>query len=135
MKTGNLLLGISDHLPSFPIVPKPNQNHIPKKHNIYKRFTKNIDRENLILDFLSINWPECLEANTNDVNHSFSNLFAKITELLDKHAPLKKVSQKQFKQKLKPWITDRILDKISLKNKFLKRSVMCKNLERKKIPL
>jgi len=73
-----------------------------------------------------------LEANKNDVNHSFSNFFAKITELLDKHAPLKKVSQKQFKQKLKPWITDRILDKISLKNKFLKRSVMCKNLERKK---
>ena len=45
MKTGNLLIGISDNLPSFLIVPKSNQNHLPKKHNMYKRVTKNFDRE------------------------------------------------------------------------------------------
>ena len=36
--TGNLTVNFSDgHLPSFAIFPKPNQNHLPKKHNIYAR--------------------------------------------------------------------------------------------------
>ena len=46
MKSGNLQLAISDHLPSFLIVPKDNQNHPPKKHNLYTRKTKNFDKTN-----------------------------------------------------------------------------------------
>ena len=43
--SGNLTVNFSDgHLPSFAIFPKPNQNHLPKKHNIhihqiYKKFS------------------------------------------------------------------------------------------------
>ena len=33
MKTGNLSIQISDHLPSFMIVPSQNQNHLPKNIN------------------------------------------------------------------------------------------------------
>ena len=50
--------GISDHVSSFLIIPGPNQNHIPKKHNIYTRDRKNIDRENFLFDILSIDWGE-----------------------------------------------------------------------------
>ena len=56
LKSGNLIIGISDHLPSFMIVPKNTQNYLPKKHNIYRRDTKNFDRENFILEFLDIDW-------------------------------------------------------------------------------
>ena len=32
--SGNLTVNFSDgHLPSFAIFPKPNQNHLPKRHN------------------------------------------------------------------------------------------------------
>ena len=37
MKSGNLTLAISDHLPSFFIVPRENQNHMPKHHNLYTK--------------------------------------------------------------------------------------------------
>ena len=37
MKSGNLTVSISDHLPSFLIFPNDNQNHLPKKQNIYVR--------------------------------------------------------------------------------------------------
>ena len=37
MKAGNLTVNISDHLPSFLIIPKQNQNHLPKKQNLYTR--------------------------------------------------------------------------------------------------
>ena len=127
LKSGNLLIGISDHLPSFVIVPKSNQNHLPKKQNIFKRDTKNFDRANLILDFLEIDWTECMDIEKEDVNHSTSQFILKMNELLDKYVPLKKLSQRQFKQRFKPWISDKILDKIALKNKFLQRSTKCKN--------
>ena len=127
LKSGNLLIGISDHLPSFLILPKTNQNHIPKKQNIFKRDMKNFDRENFVLDFLDIDWLECLELDKNDVNNSTSNFIHKMNDLLDKYLPLKKLSQKQFKQRYKPWITDYILERISLKNNFLQRSTKCKN--------
>ena len=51
-KTGNLTIGISDHLPSFMVVPLLNQSHLPKGHNLYKRDSKNFDRENLLLEIM-----------------------------------------------------------------------------------
>ena len=73
MKSGNLSISISDHLPSFFISPKDNQNHIPKKQNIYTRSTKNFDKVNFILDYYDIDWNE-LEANRNDANYSMKYL-------------------------------------------------------------
>ena len=55
IKTGNLTANISDHLPLFFIVPKHNQNHLPKKQNLYSRDIKKFVRENFILDYLNIN--------------------------------------------------------------------------------
>ena len=46
--SGNLTVNFSDgHLPSFAIFPKSNQNHIPKKHNLYTRDIKNMDKGNI----------------------------------------------------------------------------------------
>ena len=54
MKTGNLSIKISDHLPSFVIVPSQNQNHLPKKHNLYSRKCKNFDVKILYLIILKL---------------------------------------------------------------------------------
>ena len=131
MKSGNLTIGISDHLPSFFIVPKKNQNHMPKKQNLYKRDSKNFDRENFLLDYLAIDWEESLEVDKNDTNHSLSNFMLKMTNLLDKYIPVKKVSQKEFKRKFKPWISQNILHKIECKNKLFKKYVKIKNADQK----
>ena len=86
--SGNLSASISDHLPSFVIVPKHNQHHLPKKHNIYKRDTKNFDRENFLLDLLAINWDEKIAYE--DANSSFDTFYDLIEVLLNKYMPLKK---------------------------------------------
>ena len=49
IRSGNLTWAISDHLPSFFIMPKNNQNHIPKKQNFYVRDMKKFDRVNFTL--------------------------------------------------------------------------------------
>ena len=45
--------------------------------------------------------------------------------------PLKKVTQKEFKRKYKPWITDKILRNIVIKNIILKKFIKCKNPDQK----
>ena len=132
MKTGNLSIGISDHLISFLTVPRDNQNHIPKKHNLYIRCTKNFNREQFLLDYLAIDWDYELEADNNDANHSTDRFFEKMEQLFDKHMPLRKLTQKEFKKRLKPWITDEILEMISRKDAIFKRYITCKVEDRRK---
>ena len=50
----------------------------------------------------------------------------KITELLDKYMPLRKLTQKEYKRRFKPWITDKLLDKIEKKNKAFRKYMNCK---------
>ena len=94
MKSGNLSISISDHLPSFFSIPKDNQNHIPKKQNMYTRNTKNFDRLNFILDYFDVDWDAILQANKDDVNLSMQIFMNKVNGLLDKYMPLRKLTQR-----------------------------------------
>jgi len=133
--SGNLTLPISDHLPSFCIFPKPNQNHLPKKHNMYKRDRKNFkDKEDFMLfreDFLEINWFEKLEIEKNDVNYSFNSFYDEIEGLMDKYLPLKKVSKKDYKRNFKPWITHGILTSMKRRDKLFGKYIKAKSPEGK----
>ena len=98
-KSGNLLMNLSDgHLPSFMVMPKPNQNHLPKKHNTFCRNSKNFDGNNFLNDYRDIDWDDVFDVAKNDVNLSLENFLSKFV-LLDKHYLIKKMTQKQFKQK------------------------------------
>ena len=114
--SGNLSASISDHLPSFVIIPKHNQRHLPKRHNIYKRDTKNFDRENFLLDILSVNWDA--KITYEDANSSFDAFYEIIEVLLNKYMPLKKITQKEYKRKFKPWITNGILKSCKQRNQI-----------------
>ena len=129
--SGNLAIGISDHLPSFLVIPKQNQNFLLKKHNIRKRDKSNFNREDFILDYLSINWDAILDLGKNDVNHSMNGFMNEMNVLLDKHMPLKKISRVEFKRRFKPWITNNILTKIRNKNSIFKKFVTCKDNAKK----
>ena len=120
MLSGNLTLAISDHLPSFLIIPRDNQNHAPKQQNFYTRETKNFDRLNFLYDYFDIDRNTILEANENNVNKSLQIFLSEINKLLDKYMPLRKVTKKEYKKRFKPWITDIILDKINKKTCFQK---------------
>ena len=129
--SGNITVGISDHLPSFVIIPNPNQRHLPKKNNIYRRNYQDFDRENFLLDLLDIDWGNVLEIQKNDPNKSFDNFYESIENILNLYAPLKKVSNKEHKRTYKPWITNGIITSIKRRNKLFNSYVKCKNLLRK----
>ena len=79
--SGNFTVNISDHLPSFIIVPKANQNHLPKKHNIYTRDVSNFDRKNFLLDILAIDW-KCIIIE-NNANTSFNQFLNIVNNIVD----------------------------------------------------
>ena len=112
-------------------MPKQNQNHLPKKHNIYTRNSKHFVKEDFILDYNDINWVEVVDINRNDVNFSMENFLSKFNELLDTHMPLRKLTQKEFKQRYKPWISKNILTKITEKIFFFRKYLKSKNEVRK----
>ena len=95
---------------------RSNQNHLPKKHNIYTRDLKNFDRENFILDILGTNWNNTIIQDNADL--SFNQLLDKLNVIIDKYMPVRKLSNKEFKRVYKPWITNGIVNSISRKNKL-----------------
>ena len=70
----------------------------PQSKIQYKRDTRNFSKDDFILDYLNIDW-DSLELERNDVNFSTEKLFSKMTDIIDKHMPVK---NSQLKSANKP---------------------------------
>ena len=66
-----------------------------------------------------------------DTNESFNSFLYNFNKLLDNHIPLKKISNKNFKLKFKPWITTGILKSLKKRRDFHNRFIRAKNIENK----
>ena len=124
--SGNLTLSISDHLAQFLIIPM-DYEFVPKKANLFKRETKNFDRENFIIDLLNIDWPSILKLEKEDPGYSFNSYEAKINTLIDKYMPLKRLTKREIKQQYKPWITNGIRKSIKRREKYYKKFIKAKD--------
>ena len=128
--SGNFTFSISDHLPQFLSMPRQD-HHPPRKHNIHKRNMKSLVKENLIADMLNTDWNEVLSTTKMDTNYSFEAFDEKINEIIDKHAPLKKLSKKEMKLQAKPWITLGIQNSIKRRDKLLRQYIKTNETKRK----
>ena len=107
---------ISDHFPTFVIAH--NTKKVVDNNPIFRRNMKNFSpetfREDVFVTFQPIyNYLKHLSVNNFD--SLFENFITTFKTVIDKHAPLKKLSQKQTKLFKKPWITKGIL--VSIRNK------------------
>ena len=127
--SGNFTFSISDHLPQFLLMPMDGHYH-PKKHNMYKRSNK-FEKEDIIADFINVNWNELLSVHKMDTNYSMEQFYQKIKEIIDKHVPLKKMNKKDFKIQAKPWITPGIINSIKRRDKLLRLYIKTNDINRK----
>ena len=128
--SGNITSLISDHLPQFILIrhgTSTNNDH----SNVFERNWKQFDKEDFILDFLDIDWNATLDIEKQDIDISFELFLANLDKLLDKHAPLQKVTKRQFKTRSKPWITGGILRSISIRDRLYKSYVTTSDPEMK----
>ena len=109
---------ISDHLPSFLIIPRNNAVKLPKNHNFYTRNMENFHRENCILDLIAVD----KIASDNNVNCVYNNSLESTNNIIDKYIPSRKITKEE--RKYKRWITSGILksndQKIKLYQQFVK---------------
>ena len=127
--SGNLTIRISDHLPQFLIYPsfKSKKNYF-RKSNIFLRNFKKLDSNQFKNDFLQINWDKEINFFNANTNKLYEDFFRRFNSLLDKHAPLKKLSNRGLTRSLKPWITPAILTSIKKRNMIFKKFLKTKNL-------
>ena len=90
--SGNLTLSLSDHLAQFLIIPI-EFNYDNKKEKLYRRDTKNFDREHFFLDLLDIDWTSIIQIEKGDPNFSFNKYEVTLNTLLDKYIPIKKLTK------------------------------------------
>ena len=100
--SGNIVHDITDHLPNFLIFNKLST--FPSKPEIYKRHYSRLNESDLLHDVQSINWQDILQPEDN-LNHLFSSFHSHISNIIDKHAPIRKFTKNEMKYKSKPWIT------------------------------
>ena len=67
------------------------------------------------MDLEKVNWDNILNVSEGNVDKSFENFSDKITDILDKHVTITKLSLMEIKSSNKPWLTKRILKSISKK--------------------
>ena len=73
-----------------------------------------------------------MKLDKENVDLSFQNFYSKIDSLVEKHAPLHKLTQKQVKTLCKPWITKGIQIAIHKRNKLQKLFLNSKDPKLKK---
>ena len=124
--SGNILEQISyDHLPNFVILDhrQMNKSEIPMKRDKKNFNAANFQPELLDNDLL-LNL-----LNSKDTDTAYNIFHDKYCKLLDKHAPLRKLTKKEVKRKRNPWITQGLIKSISKKRTlFVKiKKLICKN--------
>ena len=103
--SGNLTSTISDHITSISYCTLRFFKCSKQKIKNFDRDWSKFSREEFILDY---------------TNTSFQNFFDPMGKILDKHAPLKKLSKYKLKFKTKPWITTALHKSISIKDKLFR---------------
>ena len=68
--SGNLNAIISDHMPEFSIIPNMFGNIPSNKSNIYERDWSKFDRENIVLDYFSVDWEDLLKIDELNADNS-----------------------------------------------------------------
>ena len=130
---GIIKTDVTDHYPifcsinAFTFSSKPNQQ-------MYKRDLLNFNAENFCEDLhkLILNFfPQDNAINPNNLNMIFNNFINIFKTAIDNYAPLKKLSRRQRKLKLKPWITRGLLISIKHKQKLYLSQFINGNTEKR----
>ena len=105
-----------DHFSQFCILKSTKVKTRVKKSKMrdFSRFSS----EKLNADLSNVDWSALFANESNDVNSIFSSFYNKFNKLVNKHAPMKTISNHRAKQFSKPWISKGLRKSIRVKNKL-----------------
>ena len=97
------------------------------KSKMFERSRTNFNQAEFIMDYFDKDWSNILNLKRANVNVSMENFVYNMNDLLDKHAPFKKVSKCKLKFKAKLWITAAHQNSVSIKNTLFTRYIKLKS--------
>ena len=124
--SGNITTTISDNYMQFVLFKNKTKSQANKKKAKFARNHKSLNKDLLEYDLRNTKWDEILKVNTGNVDFSFESFLKTFIEILDKHAPYKKLSLQEVKLSYKPWITTGILNSIKNKNRIHTKVIRAK---------
>ena len=122
--SGNLVYDLTNHLPNFIILNKFSS--LPSSVKVYKRDYFKFNQASLISEIQTVDWQIVFTSDT-DPSCMFDCFYSKISQIVDKHIPIKQLSRRELKFKSKPWITSAIKRSIKVKNNFCKKFLKTKS--------
>ena len=130
---GIIKTDLTEHYPIFCSI---NTFTFSNKLNqqLYKRDLLNFNAENFCEDLhksMQIFFPQDNAINSNNLNKIFSDFIKIVKTAIDNYAPLIKLSRRQRKLKLKPWITRGLLISIKHKKKLYLSHFINRNTEKR----
>ena len=105
----------------------------PSRSNTYKRNFKSFERNKLKEDFYKIDWDKVIHENDNNINDAFNSFYKTLTEILNNHAPLIKITKKERTLNLELWINEEIQYLMWKRDKLFRKYCACKDLIHKNI--
>ena len=95
----NITHSISDHLIQFVILEDFIKPSSPcksnSKSNTYKQNFKIFERNKSKENFYKLDWDKVIHENDNNINDAFNSFYKTLSEILDHHAPLIKITEKE----------------------------------------
>lgn len=122
--SGNLLVGLSDHMPQLTIISNEFEDLQRTNSHYYQDWAK-FNEIKFRTEFASINWDN--EIDQDDPNLAFQRFYSRIIELIDKNVPRKKLTKRQRKRENKPWITKGIKKSLNERDKMFRKFLKEKN--------
>ena len=132
--SGNVLYELSDHLTQFLILEGfVKERSLPETMMFKKDYEQFNLREFEELVIKGVNWDEICMIRIGNSSASFKSYLDTLKFHIDEMMPTKKVTLKQFRLMLKPWITKEILKKCDERDTLLKELKSDKDPTRKTI--
>ena len=116
--SGNILTQITDHFPQILLLKNTQVRH--DKSESFKYDYSKFKEDKFLDDFNLINFTY-IESSDMDVNKKFDRFLKDLNTLTNEHAPIKKLSRKEIKLRDKPWINNRILKMMRIRDRVLKK--------------
>ena len=98
--SGNIILTISDHFAQFLL--QKDIKIDKSKPNLFRQNFKNFNETLFDFKLRQIDWNTIPEIDKEETDTSFNNFLLTFNNLLEQHAPLKKLSNKEIKTLKKP---------------------------------
>ena len=119
-KSGILINDTSDHLPCYVILPDTTRHKSCLQKVSFRRFTQKV-KSQICESIRAIEWH--VELNINDVNKAFSKFHIRLTNSIEKFAPVKTKSINPSKQPRAQWLTAGIINSINKNKELYKKSI------------